>query len=193
MLDKLVTMLRWLTSAPGRLSQCVSGDSARRRFLAYSLLGAFVAFAVAEVGVGVFNQHYSIGVDWQKTRCLPWRVYFIDYEIPRDFQRGMYVAFRPDLDQMGLRFSGQTIGKMVGAVAGDRVEIKDDVAYVNGEFVGRLDLLEKLGAQPRQYDRELIVPQGKLFMVGTEPRSFDSRYWGFLDQSRVTGVVKPLF
>ena len=40
----------------------------------------------------------------------------------------------------------------------------------------------------------LDLADGVGFLVlGTEPRSYDGRYWGFLDQSAVIGTVKPLF
>jgi type IV secretory pathway protease TraF len=36
------------------------------------------------------------------------------------------------------------------------------------------------------------VPDGMLFVSGQHKDSFDSRYWGFLEQRRVEAIATPL-
>jgi type IV secretory pathway protease TraF len=36
------------------------------------------------------------------------------------------------------------------------------------------------------------VPEGALFVLGTHERSFDSRYWGYVEAPEVTGRVLAL-
>ena len=90
------------------------------------------------------------------------------------------------------QFDGKIIAKLVAGVPGDRVLIKNDRAYVNGQFIGELILNGKLGKSPGAFDRDEIVPEGKLFVIGTLPRSYDGRYWGFLNQDVLIGHVTPL-
>ncbi|EAL3751808.1 S26 family signal peptidase, partial [Campylobacter coli] len=33
-----------------------------------------------------------------------------------------------------------------------------------------------------------VIPKDKFFVMGTHPRSFDSRYWGFVDRKDIKGV-----
>jgi conjugal transfer pilin signal peptidase TrbI len=37
------------------------------------------------------------------------------------------------------------------------------------------------------------VPAGKLFVIGDASLSDDSRYWGYLDASKVVGTAHRLF
>jgi signal peptidase I len=106
------------------------------------------------------------------------------------------------------------------AVAGDTVEVRDGVLYVNGEIY-ESNFAERDGdhscvpdwqdpegcPKPRTYhdparlrfssDRNrnfgpVVVPEGKIFMMGDNRfNSLDSRYWGPLDVDLVKG--KALF
>lgn len=111
------------------------------------------------------------------------------------FLKGQYVAFKSMNGLMGPSFEGKLIGKQIGAVPGDHVVVKHDVLFVNGQIIGALNpiTLTRLGVTPGYYDRDQLVPNGKLLALGTEPRSYDGRYWGFLDQKSVIGWVKPVF
>jgi type IV secretory pathway protease TraF len=39
---------------------------------------------------------------------------------------------------------------------------------------------------------ECRVPPGALFVLGSHPQSFDSRYWGLVEPSEILGRVVPL-
>ena len=83
---------------------------------------------------------------------------------------------------------------MVFALPGDAFEVKNDLAYINGKPVGRkLDLIEKLGKQPGSFDRKEVVPAGHVLLLGTEPRSFDGRYWGFVPENEIVAKATPLW
>jgi conjugal transfer pilin signal peptidase TrbI len=83
---------------------------------------------------------------------------------------------------------------MVFALPGDAFEVKNDLAYINGKPVGRkMDLIDKLGKQPGSFDRKEIVPAGHVLLLGTEPRSFDGRYWGFVPENEIVAKATPLW
>ena len=126
----------------------------------------------------------------QKHQCLPYRAMVIRYVKP-ELQRGTFAAFVTH-GEMGHGFDGQLIVKMVAGLPGDWVEVKQDVLYVNGKRIGGLDLLQKLGKPPGALDRVATVPPGFVFVIGTEPRSYDGRYWGFLPDSEIIGSAYPL-
>jgi conjugal transfer pilin signal peptidase TrbI len=56
-----------------------------------------------------------------------------------------------------------------------------------------MDLIEKLGKQPGSFDRKEIVPAGQLLLLGTEPRSFDGRYWGFVPENEIVAKATPIW
>lgn len=37
------------------------------------------------------------------------------------------------------------------------------------------------------------IPKGQLFVMGTHRDSFDSRYWGFLEEKTIEAIARPLF
>lgn len=84
--------------------------------------------------------------------------------------------------------------KRVIAIEGDTVEIIDKKVYINSEPVAdpygiyRDSLVYPKGIQPRDNLDPLVVPNGKVFVMGdNRDQSYDSRFWGFVDLSEIKG------
>jgi signal peptidase I len=82
--------------------------------------------------------------------------------------------------------------KRVIGLPGERVEVRNHRAYVNGEPLKepyvRLD--DRAMMHPSRYSHwgPEVVPPGKLFVMGdNRDNSADSRDWGFLDSAQVKG------
>jgi len=82
--------------------------------------------------------------------------------------------------------------KRLIAVGGQTVQIRDGKLFVDGaQLAGaRFDRSYiSTGARMAYGVEPTPVPAGKLFMLGDNSSdSFDSRYWGFVDESAVIGV-----
>jgi conjugal transfer pilin signal peptidase TrbI len=144
--------------------------------------------------INALGSFYRIGVDLQQRQCLPWKWYFITVGRPPEIHRGDILVAIMKYGRMGHGFDGQKITKMVFALPGDAFEVKNDLAYINGKPVGRkMDLIDKLGKQPGSFDRKEIVPAGHVLLLGTEPRSFDGRYWGFVPENEIVAKATPLW
>jgi len=86
----------------------------------------------------------------------------------------------------------EDIVKRVIAVPGDTVEVRDDIALVNGqvEDTTRLVLVRGSGV----YRRPLVVPEGTVYVMGdNRPDSLDSRFIGPLPIDRVLGRAVYVF
>jgi signal peptidase I len=88
--------------------------------------------------------------------------------------------------------------KRVIGVPGDTVEIRQKTVFVNGRPIDEPYVRFADGRNPDGYLRSrdnmapVRVPEGKLFMLGdNRDRSYDSRFWGFVDMDAVIG--KALF
>ncbi len=91
--------------------------------------------------------------------------------------------------------------KRVVAVAGQSVEVRDKVVYVNGHPVreARGVKHEDMFVIPpiagtRDYFGPVTIPPGYLFVMGdNRDNSYDSRFWGYLDQRLVLGKAEVIF
>ncbi|KAB7672235.1 signal peptidase I [Bacillus sp. B1-b2] len=97
----------------------------------------------------------------------------------------------------------QYIKRVIG-LPGDKIEMKDDVLYINGEVLTEpyLDnLKERNGGHKltgdftlRELTGEEVVPTNHVFVLGDNRLvSHDSRYFGFITMDSIIGEVKFRF
>jgi len=154
--------------------------------------GSLVALAAMFIVAALFNLRLGFGAQAQD--CIDSSMFLTRYKKPEKLSRGDYVAFVGN--QMGQPYDGHIFIKKIGAVPGDRVKIAKGELFINNELVGALDVAEKaaakLGVQTATFERDTVVPEGYVFMIGTKPRSYDSRYWGLLPAGNVIGSMYPI-
>ena len=155
------------------------------------------AAVIAAIGLFglMFNTRFGIFLDVAETRCLPERVY-VGYPRTTNLDRGGIVSFRAHNRVMFDLMTGNRIAKLIAGDPGDHVISNKDGAFVNGVMVGERNptTLKNLAAKGKTpIDMDRVLQPGELFVVGTLPRSFDSRYWGVLPEASVDRLVKALF
>ena len=158
-------------------------------FLLKALPLLCVVLAV-EYGIG---QRFLIGGDDQVDRCLPdKRIYIID-TYNKDIWRGDLIAFRAE--RMAPYFKDdQIVVKIAAGVAGDRVQVDSRKTKINGTaLLEGLPLADKLKQLPAAFTRDETIPAGAYWVTGKAPKSFDSRYWGYVYDYQVLGRAYALF
>jgi len=140
------------------------------------------------------GDRFHLGIDDQKELCLPGdhRWFLIDRH-DQNIWRGDLVAFEAD-ERMAPWFPlGQVVVKIATGVSGDHVEVEADHIVINGTIVSDgLALSEKLGKPPRDFIRQMNIPGNAIWVTGSHPRSFDSRYWGFVYERQIIGKAYAL-
>ena len=109
-------------------------------------------------------------------------------------ERGDVVVFRFPKDR-----SVDYIKRVIGT-PGDTVEIRDKKVYINGEpiddpyaHISSPSVLAA-NASPRDNLGPVLVPDGRIFVLGdNRDHSYDSRFWGFVDQQDILGKAFILY
>ncbi len=116
---------------------------------------------------------------------IPWGQYVFPLE---SIHRGDVVVFvfPPDPTK-------DFIKRVIG-VAGDTVQVKDGKVFLNGSAMPdshahfEVSAQERSPVSPRDNFGPVTVPAGKLLMMGdNRDRSYDGRFWGFVDANQVEG------
>lgn len=179
-----------------------------------SIVIALIVFWSLVLVMAIANN--KIAIDPQSNSCLPYRVFWLDYTKPQQVKKGDLLVFIPGalmhvpgLSESEQPFEREKVTKILLGTPGDEIKVTKDDLFVNNKSINELvpDLvginvkqsylhpktLEKLGKQASDFERTFIVPDGHYFMVSTEERSFDGRYWGTLPQEKVIGKAYALF
>ena len=160
------------------------------RFLFKALLMLSVLFAIGAYA----KDRYRLGVETQADPCLPdTRIYLID-TYDRNPERGGIFSFSSQ--RMGPFYpDGTQILKIMDAVPGDHVTVSEEgIVKVNEQVVAEeFTLAETLKLQPKDLVRDVTIPEEKFWFSGRTKTSFDSRYWGYVDQTQLLGRAYPLY
>lgn len=154
-----------------------------KAFLAkMALLGVIIIAAWAYVA-----DRYRFGVDNQDITCLPGRHYLIDRYDRTPPEKGKIYAFYSK--SIPPYYTENTIMvKILIGLPGDKVKIENDTVFINDEPVAKgLVHAKALGKSNRDFWGKGTLGPNQYWFIGTNPRSFDSRYWGSIGWERVLG------
>jgi signal peptidase I len=112
------------------------------------------------------------------------RVIDIYYRL-RDPRRGDVIVFRSPQNQ------DIDLVKRIMGESGDRITIRGDKVYVNGQLQDEPYTRYISGVYRGGYPYDdVVVPEGHFFVMGdNRDNSLDSRYWGFVPRRNILGRV----
>jgi len=128
------------------------------------------------------------------TPSLKHRVYWL-IRNPDKVVRGDYVLFRhKELSaRMGMKKS-EDVMKILGCNEGDLLTVDAEKKfYCNGEYLVRAKDISLKGEPLQHFVFNGTIPKGVMFVMGQHKDSFDSRYFGFVDKSRILAKAYPIF
>lgn len=198
--------MEWRRLSSGRLSfwrerasHWIARDSGR-----WKRAGIVVSAIVLLASFGAAAHAFDVHVNW--TDSMPVGVYQrVDAQLERDSWvalclEGMAAerALERSYVLRGTCPSGtQAILKRIAGVPGDRVSVGPDGISINGVEVPESALREvdARGRPLASFERgETVLADGRYFVLGTNlERSWDSRYFGPIDASQITGSAAPVW
>jgi conjugal transfer pilin signal peptidase TrbI len=90
------------------------------------------------------------------------------------------------------RGRAEHLTKRIGCVGGEILTFAQGQHFCNGTLLDIVLPNASDGRPLSPWAWQGPIPAGKVFLVGDDPRSFDSRYLGFFDQSK-TVLLKALW
>lgn len=150
--------------------------------LATLLLGPILYVASGAVASQA-RQHLVLAYDQQRYGCLPWGLYAGFYDVGT-VERGDMVAFKARATPPIVE--GGVVVKIAAGKPGDLVEIANGVLSINGRVMGDLRYgAQRLNKPITAWDTRYTIGPNEYFMLGSEQRSFDSRYWGVVTGEQI--------
>lgn len=153
----------------------------------HALMWCVAGFIVICVSVKPLSdelqKHYSIGMDLSAVSSNDHVFFKIkkNDSVMTDLKINDYISFSSPLLEPVVS-SNQVIIKQIKGLPNDKLLVKNGEVFINGEKVAEIHdkALERFNKKRTDFDREEIVPANHVFVIGSYPRSYDSRYWGFL-------------
>lgn len=140
------------------------------------------------------GMRYRLGIDPQKSRCLPQQFFLIDRHNQSPVLGQLY-AFRAKNTAPFFRDGAQLVKRLV-AGPGDRVSISELTAEIriNNHLIATgLPLTDKLKRPLAYFAGQRQLQSGEYWFLGEGDHSFDSRYWGAVNQQQIIGRAYALF
>ena len=140
----------------------------------------------------IFSSRFRFCGDGRLYKCLPFTLYLLDkWQIKP--VTGNYYAFRTKAN--AFFDEGELIGKRFDAGFLDHVEItSDEMIKVNGRTVAKgLQLAARLNHERSDFYGSALIEKDEFFALGTTIDSYDSRYWGPVNETQIVGRLYPVF
>ena len=134
------------------------------------------------------------------TPSVKHRLFFLDRDLSH-VNRGDYVLFSLEVGRLGkvplpegVR-EGETVRavKRVACMEGEQLRVAGRDFFCGDEPIGRAKERSLKGVPLTPFVHEGPVPAGQVFLAGDHPDSFDSRYFGFVDQNALRAWARPIW
>lgn len=82
------------------------------------------------------------------------------------------------------------ISKKIGCVEREKISVINRHIYCNGDFLGAAKTESKKGDKLNVFtNKDLIIPDGYVYIMGTHKDSFDSRYFGLVEKNKLKKLI----
>lgn len=152
-------------------------------------LKAKIVFIIMSTYLVMYLFGYKILIS--NTQSLPYTVFF---QTPnKEFKNGSIVTFKYQFKNYFTYTQGSNFTKIIGCSQKQHLSKINNTFYCDGVLLGTALTKDGKGNFIESVELNEIVPQGKYFMIGTNPKSYDSRYFGYVDGKDIEGVTYGIY
>lgn len=172
------------------MKNCSGGPSREIPWHRINNRGVLLMIAVAVVAGTLVPRKIGITL----TPSLDHRLFWVSRN-PARVGRGDCVFFvDPDLARKVGKPDVPNFFKIIRCDEGDILYVDAEKRFFcNGAFLGIAKDYSRKGEKMRYFVFNGKIPRGSMFVMGEHRDSYDSRYFGFVDKSRVRARLYPLF
>lgn len=114
-------------------------------------------------------------------------------EVPFDEQTHQYALFKPTVKNKYTK-NVHYFMKKIGCRGGQYLIANDDRSfYCDNKFIGKAKESDVDGNKVDYFHYSGVIPKEQFFVIGTHPRSYDSRYYGFISKNQILRGASPLW
>ncbi len=142
----------------------------------------------------LFFARFTFSFPTFQDQCLYARMFIVDKR-DKDIKRGDLVAFKFNKEDKNFD-KGLSFIKIAAGVPGDEIKYSPNEMYVNrveSEIAGMTHAINFLQLNPKEYERQITLNENEFFMVGETIYSYDSRFWGPINEEDILGKAYAIF
>ncbi|MCL9823405.1 signal peptidase I [Helicobacter colisuis] len=157
------------------------------KFIAYILAFCLSALVLILVLMEAFKKYYSLA--FFRTNSITNVTWVI---LERDIKKysslkNKIVSFDFPIDTQYFK-KDTPFAKEVKCESGDTLNTQGKEYFCNSIPIGKARTTDSNGNPVKQFIFNGVIPENYYFVMGDNPKSFDSRYWGFLEKENIRGV-----
>lgn len=156
-----------------------------KRFI-INLVFGIVVFALGNLIVNIVSKYYGIGVVVTKSLDKDYIIYQRNWQ--NEIAKGKIIYFTLPIETTYFKKDSK-FGKIIVCEGGDKLTVQGLDYYCNDQLIGTARTTDKDGKSVSPFIYNGEIPKGSFFVMGTHERSYDSRYWGFVNEKDIKGVA----
>jgi conjugal transfer pilin signal peptidase TrbI len=158
------------------------------------LVRALIGGLLTVFFVIAFTSQFGLLIDTQDETCFDQRVY-LKFPLRGEIKKDDLIVFSAKGNVFFGLHEGSKVGKLVVGLPGDEINIKDETVFVNGQEVAHINpgIYQTFRVPVGKFNGRYLLASDEYFVLGVNPRSFDSRYWGPIKrdsiEARAIGLI----
>ena len=173
-----------------------SGSKSRAKKLSWKLNSREKTLAIVVLAALLAGSWLPGRLIISTSPSLEHRIFFLT-KAKDSIKIGDYLVFKHEdtsFVHKGLDQKNDRLVKKVGCSPGNRLSVDSKRTFFCGQReLGKALKADSKGRSLPVFDFTGVVPDNSYFMVGTNPRSFDSRYFGFIHADEILYKALPIW